>query len=48
MSRVYLGRRPFYGRTPAPLNQAIRAARAEGLSITQSRTHGGFAVYAII
>lgn len=48
MSRIYLGRRPFYGRTPAPLAAAIRAARAEGLSLVRSRTYGGFAVYACI
>lgn len=48
MSRVYLGHRPFFGRTPAPLAQAIRAAHAAGMPVIKSRIRRGFAVYALV
>lgn len=48
MTRIYLGQRPFYGRAPAPLAAAIRAARAEGIAIVTSRIRRGFAVYALV
>lgn len=48
MSRVYLGQRPFYGKPPSPLAQAIAAARAAGLPVITSRVRRGFAVYALV
>lgn len=48
MSRVYLGQRPFFGRTPAPLAQAIRAAYAAGVPVIRFRIRRGYAVYALV
>lgn len=48
MNRLYLGKRPFFGRTPAHVREAMQAALALGALIVRSRVRYGYAVYAIL